>query len=392
VKKIARELCIHLAALAPQMLVREAFMPKKTSKSLPLHNAAKPVRIGFVPVADCAPLLVAQERDLFRKHGVRVDLSCEAGWATIREKLLYAQVDAAHAIAGLALAMRLGLSTPPCQVIAPFVFNLHGNAITLSRDLWNRGVRDAVSLRKMIRSSSRRFTFGVVSRYSSHNFLMRRFLLAGGIDPDRDARIVALPPTQMESSLAAGLIDGFCVGEPWNSAAVARGSGWIAATSQEMAPLHPEKILLMVEEFAHQHPDQAAAVIAALHEACALCDEPEFRPELARLLDASGYFAGCEPLLKRSLIGPLDLGTGQVADAASCYIFHRHQANQPTAERGRWLLNEFLNHRLLTADQRNLAEEALRSCWKPLPSTFPAPDTAAAKITNPSKRTTPVLV
>ena len=104
------------------------------------------MRIGFIPLADCAPLLVAKERELFRKHGVRVELSCEVGWATIREKLLYGQVDAAHAIAGLALAMRLGLSTPPCRVVAPFVFNLHGNAITLSRDLWNRGVRDACLL------------------------------------------------------------------------------------------------------------------------------------------------------------------------------------------------------------------------------------------------------
>ena len=112
-----------------------------TSKTT-LSGVVQPVRIGFIPLADCAPLLVARGRELFRKHGVRVELSCEVGWATIREKLLYGQLDAAHAIAGLALAMRMGLSTPPCRVVAPFVFNLHGNAITLSRDLWNCGVRN----------------------------------------------------------------------------------------------------------------------------------------------------------------------------------------------------------------------------------------------------------
>jgi len=175
------------------------------SRPASAHAAAPALRIGFIPLTDSAPLLVARERDLFRRHGVRVELSCEVGWATIREKLLYGQVDAAHAIAGLALAMRLGLSTPPCAVVAPFVFNLHGNAITLSRDLWNRGVRDAASLKKLIRSStSRRFTFGMVSRYSSHSFLLRRWLAAGGIDADRDVRLVALPPTQMAANLGAG--------------------------------------------------------------------------------------------------------------------------------------------------------------------------------------------
>ncbi len=158
-------------------------MPKSKPLPIPaLTGHAKPVRIGYIPLADCAPLLLAQEHGLFAKHGVKVELSCEVGWATIREKLLYGQVDAAHAIAGLALAMRMGLNTQPCRVVAPFVFNLHGNAITMSRDLWNRGVRDAATLHKLIRSStSRRFTFAMVSRYSSHFFLLRRWLMEGAV-------------------------------------------------------------------------------------------------------------------------------------------------------------------------------------------------------------------
>lgn len=293
-------------------------MPKSaTVTQAPLSGVVQPVRIGFQPLVDCAPLLVARELDLFKKHGVKVDLSCEVGWATIREKLLYGQLDAVHAIAGLALAMRLGLSNPACQVVAPFVFNLHGNAITLSRDLWNRGVRDAASLNKLIRSTpTRRFTFSTVSRFSSHYFLLRQWLIAGGIDVEKDVRIVVLPPTQMVGNLEAGLIDGGCVGEPWNSAAIARGTGWIAATSEQLAPSHPEKVLLTTEKFIHSHPDEVAAIIAALREACAFCDEPDHRLQVANILHSSGYFGVGEDILKRSLVGPLDLGTGKTTDVS----------------------------------------------------------------------------
>lgn len=357
------------------------------SRPASAHAAAPALRIGFIPLTDSAPLLVARERDLFRRHGVRVELSCEVGWATIREKLLYGQVDAAHAIAGLALAMRLGLSTPPCAVVAPFVFNLHGNAITLSRDLWNRGVRDAASLKKLIRSStSRRFTFGMVSRYSSHSFLLRRWLAAGGIDADRDVRLVALPPTQMAANLGAGLIDGFCVGEPWNSVAVERGTGWIAATSEQLAPGHPEKVLLTTEACLARQTGAMHALLAALREACEFCDQPDNRPEVARILAASHHFSGGEALLRRSLIGPLDLGTGKSADAAGYHVFHRQSANEPRPDRGRWLLGEFLAHGLIAADRQAEALEALNACWTRL---TPPPSPRPAAASKPKKRALP---
>lgn len=369
-------------------------MPKSAPISGPsLTGVIQPVRIGFIPLADCAPLLVAKEKDLFRKHGVQVELSCEVGWATIREKLLYGQVDAVHAIAGLALAMRLGLSTPPSRVVAPFVFNLHGDAITLSRDLWNRGVRDAASLKKLIRSTtSRRLTFGMVSRYAAHHFLLRQWLLTGGIDPDKDVRIVALPPTQMAVNMAAGLIDGYCVGEPWNSVAVDKGIGWIVATSEELAPNHPEKVLLMNESFINSHLDQAQAITEALREACAFCDKPENRPEAVRILTASGYFLNGETILKKSLIGPFDLGTGKSMDASSFHIFQRRDANIPLNERGQWLLNQFVNHKLILPSQRAEAADALRECWNAEILLSHAPQAAAKKTSKSTQSATSTLV
>ena len=354
-----------------------------------LSGVIQPVRIGFVPLVDCAPLLVAEEKGMFRHHGVMVKLSCEVGWATVREKLLYRQLDAAHAIAGLALAMRMGISALPMAVVAPFVFNLHGNAITLSRDLWNRGVRDAVSLHKLLRSSSGRvLTLGVVSRFSSHAFLMRQWLATGGMINGDRVRMVVLPPTQMASNLAAGLIDGYCVGEPWNSVAVDSGAGWIVATSEQLAPDHPEKVLLTSERFIKEHQDQAAAIVAALREACAFCDVAENRPEVVSILLQSGCFPECHHALHQSLIGPLDLGTGEVAGVSDFHIFHRRDANAPAPERGAWLVQEFLRQGLIAPTQRKAAEAALIDCWVALPDAQPPKNVRTQKRTIRNKTAT----
>jgi NitT/TauT family transport system ATP-binding protein len=329
-------------------------------------GAAHPVaRIGFIALVDALPLLAAEKLGLFAKHGVAVELSCEIGWATIREKILYRQLDAAHAVAGLALSLRMGIDGMTSPAIAPFVFNLHGNAITLGMDLWRRGVRDAVTLQKLIRSTPQRlFTFGIVSRSSSHHILMRRWLMGGGVNPDRDVRIVVLPPTLMASSLRAGLIDGFCAGEPWNSAAVARGNGWCPAVSKDLAPQHPEKVLLTTENFADEKPENLRAVIRALHEACAWCDRKENRARAVEILCASGHFPHERETLRASLIGPFLNGVGDALDATSFHLFHRENANEPLHERADWLVRAFLDHGLIPAERRSEAMRAMDACWR----------------------------
>ncbi len=348
-----------------------------------------PVRIGFIALADCAPLLVADALGYFEKHGVEVELQREVGWATIREKILYRQIDAAHAVTGLGLSLRLGLGGATCRTIAPFIFNLHGNAITLSMDLWRRGVRDAVTMGKLIRSTPQRlFTLGVVSRTSSHNFMLRRWLKSGGVNPDKDVRLVVLPPTQMTGSLAAGLIDGYCVGEPWNSAAIAKGIGWCPATSEDLMPGHPEKVLLTTEDFAEENPAEIRAVMRALYEACQYCDRMENRPRVVDILISSGHVRAERDVLMHSLVGPFDDGTKRRRGVENFHIFHRGEANAPTAAKAEWLLGEFLAHGLIPASERDRARVEVQRCCSPelFHDAIPnwAPGSAAPAASHPS--------
>lgn len=339
------------------MSARKPFVSAK-----PVPASIIPVRIGCLPLVDCAPLVAAEALGLFGRHGVAVQLKWQLGWANIREGIHYRQFDCAHAIAGLVFAMRAGSGAAGTPVFTPFVLNLHGNAITLSRELHRSGVQNAVGLGKLVRSNTgSTLTFAAVSRCSTHYFLLRSWLIECGLDPDKDARLVILPPRLMPECLAAGLIDGFCAGEPWNSLAIEAGTGWCPAVSSELAPGHAEKVLLVHEEFAAESPERLSSLLEALSESCRWCDAAENRPKLAEMLVATGHFPE-RAVLERSLAGPFPDGTGSERDAGSFHIFHRDNANHPTAERGAWILGEMIRHGVLPEDASR--SDLLRLCWR----------------------------
>jgi ABC-type nitrate/sulfonate/bicarbonate transport system substrate-binding protein len=308
----------------------------------------QPLRLGFVPLTDCAPLVMAQELGLFRKYGLRVILSRELGWATIRDKVIYGELDAAHAVAGMPFAATLGWGSIPCDCLTALVLNQHGNAITLSTDLWRRGVCDGATLRQEIcsqraRGGEKTFTFGAVSSFSSHYFLLRQWLETSGIPVGRNVRIVVVPPPQMAAHLKAGHLDGFCVGEPWNSAAVQAQDGWVVATSAELAPGHPEKVLMVRRDFAEQRPEEHLALVAALLDACKWCDAPENREQLVATLTRPDYVSASAVALWRGLEGRLDCGHGRVRTVPDFLLFHRDNANEPSAGKAAWVLQHLRN-------------------------------------------------
>lgn len=314
---------------------------------------SRPLRVGFLALTDAAPFAVAEELGLFVKYGLRVQLTREVGWATIREKIIYGELDAAQCPAPMLWSTALGIDSVPYPVLTALVLSMNGNALTLSERLWNMGVRDAATLREEARrrSGERKLTFGVVSPQSSHHIFLRAWLSAGGIQPDRDVRIVVVPPAQMFRNLAAGTIDGYCAGEPWNTLSVREKVGWCPAWSAGNQLSGVEKVLMVAESFAIQRANEHHALVAALHEACIWCDERENREPLARLLSGSRYINQSTHVISPSLLGQFDCGHGRIENVPDFHVFHRGEANVPTEAKAQILQRELIDSGLLKSTQ-----------------------------------------
>jgi two-component system, oxyanion-binding sensor len=307
-------------------------MPNAVSPKPTRTPSTRPLRVGFLALTDAAPLVAAKELGVFARHGLEVELCREIGWATIRDKIVYGELDAAQAPAPMLWALQLGLGCPPCEVLSALVLNLQGNALTLSQALWTAGVRDGVTLGERLRAarSRDRLTLGIVFPFSSHHLLLRAWLRSAAIDIEKSVRIVVVPPAQMFRNLAAGTIDGFYAGEPWNSVAVREQAGWCPTWSGAQEPGHVEKVLLVTRRFADSRPGDHGSLVAALAESCAWCDEPQNRGPLADLIAQPQYLNLPAESLTPALLGRFDRGHGRIEDVPGFHIFHRGDANVPS--------------------------------------------------------------
>lgn len=298
------------------------------------------IRLGFVPLNDCAPVAVAHETGIFRDYGLNVRLYRLPGWATVRDMLFYRELEAAQSIAGLAFSLGLGLGRHRHQVGVPLILSAHGNAITLSRelppDLIGKGEGLAAFLQYRWKKD-RPFTLAAAHRHSSHHILLVSWLRRHGIEPGRDLELVFLPPPLMPRNLASGHIDGYCVGEPWNSAAILNDSAWCPVTSAEIATGHPEKILLVDGDFIESRHEETVTLTAAMLEACRVCQQPEFREELIEILARPAY-TGCPASTLTNSLGPtFETGRGPI-DAADFHLFHGGGLNNPSPDKASWFL------------------------------------------------------
>jgi len=295
---------------------------------------SKPLRIGFLPVSDCAPLVYAQESGLFSRYALAVELCRETRWADVRDKVIHGAFEAGHAPAPIPFLANLGIDSDHCACVSALVLNLEGNAITISRRLWQEGVRDAHSLRQHIYENwgKRTLSFAFPHIFSSQHFLLRKWLKSADIAPDREVRLVSIPPVQMFPTLKLGYIDGFCAGEPWTSLAAQAEGGRCVATSATLAPLHPEKVLMVRQSVSQKRASEHERLVAALIEACAFCDRPENRPLLAEMLAQPKYLNTPVECLQSS-------PTPGAPPALSLDIFYRCQANDPTDEKASWTID-----------------------------------------------------
>lgn len=304
------------------------------------YSGKQSLRLGFVPLSDCAPIAVAKETGIFERYGLDVSLSREMGWASVRDKIFYGDLDAAQSIAGIAFALGLGFSELRCEVVVPMIMNLHGNAITLSAEFKPSEIGKGEGLQNYLMHSwkkDRPFTLAATHRYSSHHILLFQWLRRYGLSAPSDVEIIFLPPPLMPRHLKAGHIDGFCVGEPWNSEAILSGTGWTPVTSVDLSHGHPEKVLLMSGRSLREKREECMALVSALLESCKLCQNPEFYGEMISILAMKEYTGASEKVLRNSLGGLFNTGAGST-NGSSFHVFYGETVNRPTVEKASWVL------------------------------------------------------
>lgn len=312
-----------------------------------------PLRIGFIPLVDAAALIVAVDKGFTRDEGLDVELVREVSWSNVRDKLNIGLFEAAHLLAPVAIASSLGLGHVKVPIVAPFNLGINGNAITVSPALHAAIMSEldgdpvdpmatAMALGRVVTARARAgadpLTFGMTFPFSTHNYQLRFWMAAGGVDPDEDVRLVVLPPPFMVDSLANGHVDAFCVGAPWNSIAVDLGIGHILHFVSDILQRAAEKVLGIRQVWAEKNPDVVAALTRAHVKAAAFIEAPENRDETAAILARPERIGVSPEVLLRTLDGKLKVSPDGTWRESSRYLLvGRESAGRPDPAQAAWL-------------------------------------------------------
>jgi len=343
------------------------------NKSKHIFLSSEPIRVGFIPLIDCAPFVIAQEKGFFIDEGVDVVLSKEASWASIRDKVAFNLLDGAHMLASMPIAASLGIGTIKTAMQTSFTVSHNGNGITIGNALYEKlqqhaessaEIRSGVALKRFIDSrdsQSEPLRFAMVYPYSSHNYQLRDWLSRAGIDSDKDVQILVVPPVKMVDSLKQGEIDGYCVGEPWNSLAVEQGAGHMLVTGYEIWGSTPEKVFGVNSVWTEKNPQIHLAMIRALEKACTWVDEPENQTELLNILSHPDYL-NCT--LEQLVYGFGAIKPkGQFDWPMEAYQrFSGHETNRPLPSYALWIMAQMHRWQQLTpvASLNDVAEQVYR--------------------------------
>ena len=311
------------------------------------------LRIGFIPLVDAAALLVAVDKGFTRDEGLDVTLHREVSWSNVRDKLNLGLFDAAHLLAPVAIASSLGLGHVKVPIVAPFNLGLNGNAITVSPALHaaitaelNGDPLDpqatAQALSRVVATRKAKglepLVFGMTFPFSTHNYQLRFWMAAGGVDPDEDVRLVVLPPPYMVESLASGHVDAFCVGAPWNSVAVDLGVGHILHFVSDILARAAEKVLAVRQPWAEKSPQVLAGLIRAHERAAEFIEASANRTEVAAILGRPEYLGVDAEVVRRTLDGRLKVSPdGKVRESSRYLLVGREGAARPDPVQAAWL-------------------------------------------------------
>jgi len=313
-----------------------------------------PIRIAFLGLTDAAVLIAARERGFAGAQDIALDLVRDTSWATLRDRLVYGQVQAAHMLAPLAVAVTLGLSQQPAALAAPYKLNVNGNLLVMAPDFaaalepepaarLNDPLATAHDFAAAIGLHHRKPIIGVVHRFSSHALILRYWLASAGIEPDRDVILRVLPPSLMVEAMHSKEIDGFTAGEPWGSAAIAAGLAEAVAAGERIWRRGVEKVLTFRQDWLESNPDLVDRLLRALAQAAVWCDDPANRAELAALLARQDYVDQPAELIERALMGRIAARAGEPpVDLLDFLLFAREATAFPWQSQALWIYSQFV--------------------------------------------------
>jgi nitrate/nitrite transport system substrate-binding protein len=309
------------------------------------------VKIGFIPLTDCAPIVVAAQMGFDKKYGIKITPSKEASWAAVRDKVANGELHAAHILYGMVYGVQLGIGGQQKDMAVLMSLNNNGQGITLSNQLKEKGVKDGRSLKRLLDNENRDYTFAQTFPTGTHAMWLNYWLAANGIDPVKDVKNIVVPPPQMVANMRIGNMDGYCVGEPWNARAIYDKVGFSVATSQDIWTDHPEKVLGTTAEFVAKNPNTARAMIMAILDACKFIDATENRAKVAKLISGKSYVNAPEDVIGGRFIGDYDNGIGKKWKDPNYMKFYSDGAvNFPYLSDGMWFLTQHKRWGLLKSD------------------------------------------
>lgn len=311
----------------------------------------KEVKVGFIPLTDCASLVMASVLKLDEKYGIKITLSKEASWAGVRDKLVNGELHAAHVLYGLVYGVQLGIGGQQKDLAVLMTLNNNGQAITLSNQLKDKGVTTGEALKKLVDSEKRDYTFAQTFPTGTHAMWLNYWLASHDINPLTDVKNITVPPPQMVANMRVGNMDGFCVGEPWNNRAIYDKLGFTATTTQDIWKDHPEKVLGTTAEFAHKNPNTARALIMAVLEASQYIDNMANRHKVAEII-ADKSFVNCPvDVIDQRLEGKYEDGLGKKWTDPNLMKFCNDGAvNFPYLSDGMWFMTQHKRWGLLKTD------------------------------------------
>lgn len=302
----------------------------------------KEVKIGFIPLTDCASVVMASVLKFDEKYGIKIIPSKEASWAGVRDKLVNGELDMAHVLYGLIYGVHLGLGGPKKDMAVLMTLNNNGQAITLSKKLADKGATDGASLAKLMGTDKREYTFAQTFPTGTHAMWLYYWLATYGVNPMKDAKIITVPPPQMVANMRVGNMDGYCVGEPWGHRAIIDGIGITGVTTQDIWKDHPEKVLGTTGEFAQKYPNTARAVITAVLEASRWIDAGlQNKNKMAETIAEKSYVNTSVDAINQRILGRYQNGLGKTWDDPNYMkFFNDGSVNYPYLSDGMWFLTQ----------------------------------------------------